>query len=87
MIEDIWKESSFAGAVYDLAVEEGELRGRAEGEARGLREAIQLVLEGRFGALDTSIIQALELKSGDELKEIRRHAGTDTLEEARQRLE
>lgn len=74
MLEDLWKESNLAGAIEDLAME------------RGMRESIRLVLEARFGPVDTAVIEALKPLDEDALTELTRHAATDTLETFRGRL-
>ncbi|HEX8032544.1 MAG TPA: hypothetical protein VF510_01790 [Ktedonobacterales bacterium] len=74
MLDDLLKESNIGEVMHDLAVE------------RDRREALRLVLEGRFGTLPDDMIAAMNQRDGDALAELLRHAGTDTLEQMRARL-
>ncbi len=58
MIEDIWKESSFAEAIYDVARERGLADGRAEGLEQGLEQ-------GREQGLSAGQLQAMRLLAHD----------------------
>lgn len=82
MIKDIWNESSFAGAAYDLFRPELV----AEGLAEGMREIAQVGLEGRYGTLDADIIAALATADEATCRAIVAHLTTDTMEAVRQRL-
>lgn len=94
MIEDLWKESSLAGALEELAQERGEAKGRAEGEARGrtegmrqgMRQLAQVALEGRFGTVDEDVQAALQAADETTLRLLVAHLSTDTIEHVRARL-
>jgi len=70
----LWEESSLKDALALLARE------------RAMYESIRLVLEARFGPVDTAVIEALKPLDEDALTELTRHAATDTLEAFRGRL-
>jgi predicted transposase YdaD len=61
-------------------------KGEAQGEARGMRLAIQKMLEGRLGPLSEDMLEALNRLDVAQLSEIAPHAGIDSLEELRARL-
>lgn len=54
--------------------------------ARALREAVALVLGGRFGELPSDLTQAIAAADSEHLRDMLAHAGTDTLDELRARL-
>jgi predicted transposase YdaD len=74
MIRDLLEESSFKEVLQQWALESA------------VRDSLVLVLEGRFGAVADDVRDALKHRNLDELHEIARHAGTDTLDELRARL-
>jgi len=94
MIKDIWEESSFADAAYDIFHDRlvaegkavGEAMGRAEGEATAARELAQLALEGRYGALSDDLVTTLASADPAACRAIVAHLTTDTLEQVRERL-
>lgn len=90
MIDDIWKESSFAGAVFDLGVEEGLekglVRGREEGRAAGMRALTQTALEGRFGPLSEELRTALQAAGDTVLMGIVANLQVETLDDVKARL-
>ena len=61
-------------------------KAKAEGEAKGLREAARAALEGRFQTLDAALLAALDTATPAALKDALRHITTDSLEEATERL-
>ncbi len=71
---NIWEESSLKDALADLARENSE------------REALLLVLEGRFSTVQDDVRKAIDLADETTLKELLRHAGTDTGDQLRARL-
>ncbi len=91
MIKDIWEESSFADAAYDIfhdrLIAEGEAKGEAKGEATATREMARLALEGRYGALSDDLVTALASADPAACRAIVAHLTTDTLEQVRERLE
>src|SRR5579859_6539165 len=70
MIEEIWKESSFAEAVTEITA----------------RRMARLALEGRFGSLSDDVLAALKTADESTLEAIVSHSSTDTLEQVRARL-
>jgi 3-methyladenine DNA glycosylase/8-oxoguanine DNA glycosylase len=58
----------------------------SKGKAEGMREAAQAALEGRFGALDTEVLAALNAADAAALKGLMAHLATDTIEQVRARL-
>lgn len=67
--------------LHDVWVEMTE-----KGEIKGMRSAIQRVLEGRFGPLSEEILAALQAADLPRLEHIAAYAGTDTLEQVHLRL-
>jgi hypothetical protein len=51
--------------------------------AKGKREVLQQVLEGRFGPLSEELLAALQAADLPRLNQIAAYAGTDTLEQIR----
>lgn len=86
MIHDIWKESSFAEAAYEIFHDELVAKGKVEGELAGAREMARAGLEGRFGALSEDVLSALASADQETCRALVAHLTTDTLEEARARL-
>lgn len=82
MIHDIWKESSFAEAAYEIFHDELVAKGKAESE----RELARVALEGRFGVLSEDVLAALATAGQETCRAIVAHLTTDTLEESRARL-
>lgn len=82
MIEEIWKESSFAEAVADILRPQLE----AEGERKAERKMAQIALEGRFGTLDEDILAAIQAADEAALEALIAHITSDTLEQVRARL-
>lgn len=74
MIEDLWKESSLAGALEERAKE------------HGMAEVLQAVLESRFGPVSEDVLAALDQMDGDTLREIGTHIAVDSLAQIRARL-
>jgi hypothetical protein len=86
MSEKIVEESPLYQAWMAKAREEGEMQGKAQGEASGLVEAVQLVIEGRFGALSPDLMAAIAGASRETLRAVLAHVATDTLDQVRERL-
>jgi predicted transposase YdaD len=94
MIKDLWKESNLAGALEELAREEGEAQGRAKGQAEGRAEGraegmcrmAQVALEGRFGSLGEDVQIALRNADESTLSVLVAHFSTETIEQVRARL-
>lgn len=92
MLEDIWNESSFAGAIYDIGVEDGLTIACEEAHVAGmrafapsrLRAFAQKVLERRFGPLHESLRAALWAADTAALVEIL--AELTTLDDVKARL-
>lgn len=84
MLEDIWNESSFAGAIYDIGVEDGLTIAREETRVAGMRAFAQKVLERRFGPLHESLRAALWAADTAALVEIL--AELTTLDDVKARL-
>lgn len=92
MFDDIWEESSFAAAVYDLGFEEGLKRGREESlkqareaaQMEGARDFAQKVLERRFGSLSEVLCAALWSADMATLADI--FINATTLDELKKRL-
>lgn len=82
MIHDIWKESSFAEAAYEIFHDELVAKGKTEGE----RELARVALEGRFGTLSEDMLAAIATADQETCRDIVAHLTTDTREEARARL-
>lgn len=61
-------------------------KAKAEGRAEELRDSVRIELEGRFQALDTDLLAAIEAATPDALKETLRHITTDSLDQVRERL-
>lgn len=59
---------------------------KAEGELLGMREVALQVLRNHFGSVPAEIEQALEAADKERLLDVATHAGTDTLEQVRARL-
>ncbi len=74
MIDELVRQSSL--------FEEAKLEGKLEGK----REAIQLMLEARFGTLSADMLAALGAADDAALEGLARHAATETLEQIRARL-
>ncbi|HEY7358053.1 MAG TPA: hypothetical protein VH590_16350, partial [Ktedonobacterales bacterium] len=79
MIEEIWKESSFAEAAADILRPQLE----AEGERKGMLKLTRLGLEKRFGPLSNDMLAAIEAADEATLEAV---FGSSTLEEARTHL-
>ena len=75
---DLLKDSP----LYPLLVEDAKAEARAEERIKML----QLTLEGRFGALNKDMLEAMKAADEATLTTIAIHAGTDTLEQIRSRL-
>lgn len=58
----------------------------AEGEAKGLREAAQAALRGRWGELPPEVAGAVEAASAETLLDVVAHVAADTQEQLRARL-
>lgn len=86
VIHDIWKESSFAEAAYEIFHDELVAEGKAEGELTGARELARVALEGRFGTLSEDMLATLTTADQQTCRDIVAHLTTDTLDEARARL-
>ncbi len=74
MIEEIWKESSFAEAAAEIMRPELEAKIKAELgsqiKAEGMREIAQTALEDRFGALSEDVLEALSRADEATLKKL-----------------
>lgn len=90
MIDKLLRESSVAEEFIEEGFKRGIERGRQEGEARerdeGVRAAVKLLLQGRFGTLDAALLAAIERADKATLEQVLLHAATDTPEELRARL-
>ena len=64
----------------------GMAQGMAQGEERGLREAVLIILRGRFGEPAADIVTAVDAASRETLSAILRNAATDSLAQIRERL-
>jgi flagellar biosynthesis/type III secretory pathway protein FliH len=56
--------------VFEQAMQEGLQRGLQQGEVKGLRQAVQLQLEHRFGSLSPAVVQRLDALSAERLQEL-----------------
>ena len=65
---------------------EAEAKGRHIGELEGMREAVRIGLESRFGQLSEDVQQALEQADETALRELLAHFAFDSLEQLRERL-
>lgn len=74
MIEDLWKESSLAGALEERAKE------------HGMAQVLQAVLESRFGPVSEDVLAASDQADGDTLRELGAHIAVDSLDQIRARL-
>jgi hypothetical protein len=83
MIEEIWKESSFAEAVADILRPQLEAEGERKGERKMARRMAQIALEKRFGPLSDDVLAAIQAADEATLEEV---VGSNTLEEARTHL-
>jgi predicted transposase YdaD len=83
---DLFKDSPLYHSLVKEAVEEAAEEARAEGIAQGMRELAQSALEGRFGALDEEVLQALGKADEATLKAVVARVSSDTLEQMRARL-
>ncbi|HEY7780547.1 MAG TPA: hypothetical protein VIC85_10090 [Ktedonobacterales bacterium] len=59
---------------------------RRDARAEGLREAVRLAIESRFGPLDEALMATLNAASEATLRDIIAHVATDTLEQLSARL-
>ena len=82
MLENLWKESSLAGALEDLAEE----RGLAAGKAEGMRQSAEVALAARFGPLGDDVRAAISRADETTLLVVIAHYATETLEQVRARL-
>jgi hypothetical protein len=78
LINELWKHSSTA---QEFAAEKV-----AEGRAEARREDARLVLEERFKTLSEDIVQAINLADEATLREVIKHAYSDSVEQIRARL-
>jgi len=78
LINELWKHSSTA---QELAAEK-----LAEGRTEARREDARLVLEERFTTLSEDIIQAINQADEPTLREVIKHAYSDSLEQLEVRL-
>jgi hypothetical protein len=74
MIEDLWQESSLAGALEERAKE------------HVMAQMLQVVLESRFGPVSDDVLAALDQMDGDTLRELGAHIAVDPLDQIRARL-
>lgn len=72
--------------LYHQLVDEAVARSRAEGEAKGVREAALAALRGRWGELSPEIATAVEAASAGGLLEVLAHVATDTWEQMQAHL-
>jgi len=82
VIDELLRESSVA----EEFIEEGFKQGREQGREQGMRMAARLALQGRLGALDQALLDAIERADEATLERVLLHATTDTPEEIRARL-
>jgi predicted transposase YdaD len=90
MIDELLRESSVAEEFieegFKRGIEQGREQGREEGRSAGVRDAVLLLLEGRFGALDPALVAAIERADKPTLEQVLLHGATDTSEQLRARL-
>lgn len=85
MFNDIWDESSFAGAIYDIGFEEGLKRAREEAQMEGMRAFAQKVLERRFGPLSEEL--CVPLWAADKATLVDILVNRTTLDDVKKRLD
>ena len=66
VVKAILEELSMANPLQEL-IDERVAQGEATGEIRGKREALRMVLRGRFGALPEAVEQRIAAADGDQL--------------------
>jgi hypothetical protein len=86
MNREILEESPLYHWLMQKATEQGMAQGMAQGEERGLREAVLIILRGRFGEPDADIVTAVDGASRETLSALLLNAATDTLAQVRGRL-
>ncbi len=72
--------------LYHWLMQKATEQGMAQGEERGLREAVLILLRGRFGEPTDDVVQATATASRETLNAILLNAATDTLAQVRGRL-
>ena len=70
----------------DIALEDAEARGKAEGKNEEMRRMARIALEGRFGPLSDDLLAALDQADEAICEAIVAHITTDTPEQVRARL-
>lgn len=68
------------------SIREAKEEAKAEGELLALREVALRTLANRFGSVPVEVEQALQAADKERLFDVATHAGTDTLEQVRVRL-
>ncbi len=86
MNREILEESPLYHWLMQKATEQGMAQGMAQGEERGLREAVLIMLRGRFGEPTADVVQAIEAASRELLSAILLNTATDSLAQVRGRL-
>jgi hypothetical protein len=90
MTIDLWEASSMGREYYEHLKTEALAEGRAEGleagKSEGLREMARAALEGKFGALDEEVLDALNAADEGTSIALVSHLITDSLAEARARM-
>ena len=72
--------------LYHLLVQQATAQGMAQGEDRGPREGVLILLRGRFGEPAADVAAAVDSTSRETLDAILLNAATDTLAQVRERL-
>lgn len=86
MSTEILDQSPLYREWVETAEAKGEAKGKVEGESYGMRSTIRLVLEGRFGALDTDLLQAIEQATTEQIAAIALHVTADSVTQVRERI-
>lgn len=73
--------------LYRTWVTQAKNEGLHEGLREGLREGARAALEVRFGPLDDALVALLDAADEAALRAVLSHVGTDSVEQARARLE
>ena len=91
VVIELMKDPDVAKYWIDLAHAKGidpeRAAAYAQGRDEGIREAIRVLLEERFGRLDAEFLAALDRTQGTALTEILLHSQKDNLEQVRERLD
>jgi hypothetical protein len=85
-IDNFVRDNPILHDVWVQVMAGGEAKGRAGGEARGIRLAIQRMLEARFSPPSQEMLAALQAADLPRLEHIATYASTDMLDQVRLRL-